>query len=388
VLPSSRIDATWEAALPLQRARLVRYCRLHTGNLDAAEDLAQETLYEAWRHLHKLHDPDGFERWLGAIARNVCRRWARERGRDLAHRSLPDADQENPGSAWEETLPDAVDMDVDLERTELLVLLDLALALLPPDTRQVLLQRYVEELPQAEIARRLGVSEGAVEARLQRGKLTLRRLLTTRFPEDAAAFGLVDETMADWQPTRLWCPGCGLRHLEGYLKPELGELRLGCPDCSRPDDGYYLNASMGHTLLAGLRTYKPAVTRVLDSICQLFQVHAVDGAVRCPNCRAWMPIRVEELPDESPHWEWRQSISLSCPNCGIQPGIDDQESWHSLTWSLPETRRFWRAHPRMRFLPGRHIEVAGSPAVVTGFESLADGARLEKSCVSMECHPA
>ncbi len=69
-----------------ERARLVRLCAYLTGDAQAAEDLAQETLVEAWRHAHKLHDPHGREPWLRAIARNVClysgpRNLDRERGR-------------------------------------------------------------------------------------------------------------------------------------------------------------------------------------------------------------------------------------------------------------------------------------------------------------------
>ncbi|HSH83264.1 MAG TPA: sigma-70 region 4 domain-containing protein, partial [Herpetosiphonaceae bacterium] len=61
------------------------------------------------------------------------------------------------------------------------------LALLPPTTRSALVARYVLELPQAEISSRLGVSEGAVEARLHRGKLALRRVLAAELREEAAA---------------------------------------------------------------------------------------------------------------------------------------------------------------------------------------------------------
>ena len=50
-----------EAALSSERARLVRLCYRLTGNLDAAEDLAQETLYEAVRNAHKLHDRSGYD---------------------------------------------------------------------------------------------------------------------------------------------------------------------------------------------------------------------------------------------------------------------------------------------------------------------------------------
>jgi hypothetical protein len=49
--------------------------------------------------------------------------------------------------------------------------------------------------------------------------------------------------------------------------------------------------------------------------------------------------------------------------------------WNLL--GLPETRAFWREHPRMRRLPDREVEARGQAAVVTGFESIAGGAHLD-----------
>jgi hypothetical protein len=45
--------------------------------------------------------------------------------------------------------------------------------------------------------------------------------------------------------------------------------------------------------------------------------------------------------------------------------------------ALPAGKRFWRAHPRLRLLPERTVDADGRPALVSGFESAADGARLE-----------
>jgi DNA-directed RNA polymerase specialized sigma24 family protein len=45
---------SWDLALHAERARLVHLCAYLTGNGEAAEDLAQETLVEAWRHSHKF----------------------------------------------------------------------------------------------------------------------------------------------------------------------------------------------------------------------------------------------------------------------------------------------------------------------------------------------
>src|SRR5258708_14252170 len=74
----------FEAMLRAERPRLVRLCRRLTGSDAAAEDVAQETLLEAWRHADMLTDATGAARWLAAIARNVALRWARQQGRDAA----------------------------------------------------------------------------------------------------------------------------------------------------------------------------------------------------------------------------------------------------------------------------------------------------------------
>ncbi|MBI3971447.1 MAG: hypothetical protein HY332_09170 [Chloroflexi bacterium] len=60
----------WEVTMAAERARLVRLCRRFTGEADVVEDLAQETLLEAWRHGdshgRKIHSWHGLmrHRWL------------------------------------------------------------------------------------------------------------------------------------------------------------------------------------------------------------------------------------------------------------------------------------------------------------------------------------
>src|SRR5688572_27690176 len=83
-----------EATFPTERDRLVRLCVRMTGSLDAAEDLAQETLIEAWRHEEKLYNPEGYSKWLSAIALNVCRRWSQRRGRELTRLALSSFDHD------------------------------------------------------------------------------------------------------------------------------------------------------------------------------------------------------------------------------------------------------------------------------------------------------
>src|SRR5919202_6723625 len=70
-----------ETELERDRARVVRLCASLTGDWDAAEDLAQETLLVAWRNLHKLYAPELRFKWLSGIARNVCRAWMQRQRR-------------------------------------------------------------------------------------------------------------------------------------------------------------------------------------------------------------------------------------------------------------------------------------------------------------------
>lgn len=231
----------WDVLLPSERPRLVRLCAQITGDGEAAEDLAQETLIEAWRHTHKLHDHEGRWLWLTAIARNVCRRWTRGHVREQIYRLQPLCDDHAAGSAVEDAAIDACDVVQELERDELAHLLDRALALLPAPTRQALVARYIEELPHTEVAERLGLSEGAMTMRLQRGKLALRQMLTTDLRDEAATYGIIIGDSAGWADTRLWCTECGQHHLIGRFvtdRPDTA-LTLRCPACFRVSDTIY-----------------------------------------------------------------------------------------------------------------------------------------------------
>ena len=105
VLEETGYSGRWEVDLSFDRARLVRLCAYLAGDADVAEDLAQETLLEAWRHADKLHDVTGRARWLAAIARNVCLRWGRRRGRDLSRR-VDKSLRDDVGAIGEEEWPD------------------------------------------------------------------------------------------------------------------------------------------------------------------------------------------------------------------------------------------------------------------------------------------
>ena len=362
--------ALLEAAIPSERERLVRLCARLTGDTEAAEDLAQETLYEAWRNAHKLRDEEGYAQWLSAIARNVSLRWMRINGRELARHVAPATTGDENLHPAAELRAEDFEVEVELERSELAELLDRAMALLPPVTRAVLLERYVQEAPVAEVAARLRMSEGAVAMRLQRGKLLLRRVLGTDLKQEAAPYGLVEGDAEAWEQTRIWCPLCGQARLYGRFEPTSRVLGLRCPLCRDESSATIVNGGNAE-IFAGVKGYKAALNRLMVWAHDYYTRGLVTRVVSCMQCGT--PVPLEVCLDEDEPAGFDHGTRTVCAACGDQ----SYSALIGLSLCLPEGIRFWREHPRMRTLPDQEIEVAGSRAIVTTFESAGTAERFE-----------
>ena len=361
---------TFETLVAAEQATLLRFCTHLTGSSQAAEDLIQETLLTAWRRRETITDFAGLSHWLKAIARNICRNWQRSQQRQNQHLLLSES-YNRDGEQTDFDIPDELDLDIELERSELMTLLDRAMGLLPPETRGLLIQHYIEELPQPELAAQVGLSTGAVAVRLHRGKLALRQVLTTEFQEDAVAYGLVSASDAGWVETRIWCFQCGQHRLQARFKREEDHLCLCCPGCCN------LLADAGDTLtdscivgLGKFKAFKPAFTHVQKSVYATYFEQQQVGVSTCYQCGESVPIRAGSPPG-IPHDD--NGIYVVCDRC--QDGTMD--SWNSLALCLPQVRQFWRDHPRIRKLSERRVEIDNSPAILTGFASVTDNARIE-----------
>lgn len=381
------IAATGHFVSPQERTQLVRLCATITADREVAEDLAQEALFEAWRSKDTLRDPARRSQWLAGIARNVCLRWQRQRGRDAAHFGKPYGilpAQNDPFADLEDTLADDFDIEVELERKELVQLLDRALALLPPETRLVLVKRYVEESPLSEVAAQLGTNASAVAMRLQRGKLALRRLLLSDMQDELAPYGL-SASPDEWEATPLWCTLCGQHRLLGRRNSDSGELFLKCPACS-PDRDDALSTNHHLSALKGVKGYKPMVSRLRVWCNYYYRTGLREGSIACEECGRMQNVSIclpQELPDwvlndqSRPKWAWRRLdekrlVSILCPSCQCSC----LTTLDSMALSLPDGRQFQQVHSRIRTLPTQEIEAEGRLALITRFESVTDSATL------------
>jgi len=353
-------------------ARLVRLCGAFSGHVDAAEDLAQETLTEAWHHRDRLDDPDGLAPWLTAIARNVCLRWRRRHGREVKFDAVRQIQRPVGFACAGNEFADDVDLEIELERRELADLLDRAMASLPAETRTILIRRYVDDLRHGEIAARLGMSEGAVRVKLHRGKLAMRRILTRDFPDEAATYGLTQPPSTAWHETRIWCPLCGQRRFLGLLDPVDGAFELRCPDCYASTGTYteYTSSMM----FAGIAGYKATFNRAMRFVVPFYQEAITNRGLPCPNCDGGrMPLYLLPPSAAGPGTEGARGMRLHCDACQstMTMRLSNLALYQTAAWA------FWWRHPRIHLLPERSVEAEGRAALVLSYASLRGTARLD-----------
>ena len=160
-------------------ARLVRkyqkqvhaYALRKTGDFHIAEDMTQETFFEAYQNLENLRDPLKFSAWLFGIANHLCIAWFRK------NRSRSELLRENHII---QTDTDTYSRYVALEneRDTVAAQRELAqklLSKLKESDRQVITLHYFEEMTSAEISSYLGVSQNTIKSRLRRAKQRLRQ---------------------------------------------------------------------------------------------------------------------------------------------------------------------------------------------------------------------
>lgn len=146
------------------------------GNRPTAEDLVQDTFLTALERLSAFDGRSSLHTWLCGIAKNKIRTWRRQR-RPLAMEDvLAEADPEIEAILMaidSEPLPDEV-----LAREETRELVGATLSSLPPDYREALVQKYVEDLSTPEMAARSGKHVKAAESTLHRARLAFGRVFT------------------------------------------------------------------------------------------------------------------------------------------------------------------------------------------------------------------
>ncbi len=166
-------EAAWEDLVKTHTRRVYSICLRFTSREQEAQDLTQEVFLRVFRTVKSFRAGEGsFTVWLTRLTRNLLidnyRRTKSERVTDSIEDQLP---------MLEEKTAIESRTDAMLAGREASEVLQGALARLSPELREAVILRDLEGMEYREIAGALGVPEGTVKSRLNRGRTELARIL-------------------------------------------------------------------------------------------------------------------------------------------------------------------------------------------------------------------
>ncbi|MFI8596931.1 RNA polymerase sigma factor [Rothia koreensis] len=160
---------SFERLVDTYQAPLLRLAFRMLGNRADAEDVAQESLMNAWVKLDLLETPQAFPTWLYRQAVNKCRDVLRSPRRDSTV-PIDEAPEGNP--VWTDTRASS-DPQRAAENSSSMDALSAMLQKLPAEQRACWILREQTELSYGEISQTLAIPEATVRGRLARARKTL-----------------------------------------------------------------------------------------------------------------------------------------------------------------------------------------------------------------------
>ncbi len=165
-----------EGDVEAQEAMYERYKRSffsliyrHTYNLEASEDLLQDSFLKIFSNLQHVQSDKSFAGWAYRIVINTCYSYLRNR-KSQAKKTIPLERVERTIKAD----------NLDVHQREMKEPLDEAIKSLPKKLKSVFLLHDVQGFKHREIARILGCSVGTSKSQLFKARMRLREYLKSR----------------------------------------------------------------------------------------------------------------------------------------------------------------------------------------------------------------
>jgi len=164
-------QGAWEQIVRQNWRKVFNVAYKFVGKHDEAEDLTQDIFLKIFKALKTFDRRANFQTWIISISRNLCidhYRSVRKERQTIAR----DVDSNDLQPATSDRGPYA-----QAEHQDLRAQLRQALETLPITLRTAVVLRDLQELSYQEIADRLGLPEGTVKSRINRGRIELAHQL-------------------------------------------------------------------------------------------------------------------------------------------------------------------------------------------------------------------
>ena len=161
---TNTFDDIYSAHFLYVRRFLLRLCN---GNEQIADELTQETFFQAYKSIQKFKGNCRIETWLCSIAQNVFYSFLKKEKKQKQLEKARVIDESSGYSIQEEYY---------LERDVAVILSGF-----PSLVSKVMSYRLFLDIPYAEIAALLGISENSAKVINHRGRIKLKRILEKEY---------------------------------------------------------------------------------------------------------------------------------------------------------------------------------------------------------------
>lgn len=152
---------------------LRRFILRRVRDSSLADDLVQEVFLKVYTRFYQLKNTDKLSAWIYQITRNTIVDYYRHHQRELNLAALDLGEEANPLS---DCVTDCVQQ---------------VLATLPEKYRTAIELAEFANLPQTELARRLGISYSGAKSRVQRARQVLRKKMEEQLQIETDSYGNV-----------------------------------------------------------------------------------------------------------------------------------------------------------------------------------------------------
>ncbi len=147
--------------------QLYRYIFFRVFSESRAEELVQETFMKTWEFLQKGKTVDNLKAFLYRVAGNLII----DQSRKHTEASLEVVLENSP------TLEPSIDGEKVIQKTIIKEEVHALLNKLPPDERELLILRYINELEPREIAKILNITVNNVSVKIHRALILVRQYI-------------------------------------------------------------------------------------------------------------------------------------------------------------------------------------------------------------------
>ena len=168
-------DAAWETIVCNYGCRIYNLCYRFTNRRDEAEDLTQETFIRVYQNLKSFRpDVGSLQSWILKVGRNLIIDHYRQTRR---YQPVGGSEEIETMNLSDDKIPSPQKVVEQLEASRFL---RDGLQVLSPELKEAIILRDLEGMAYQEISELLGVPEGTVKSRINRGRIELAKLLTKR----------------------------------------------------------------------------------------------------------------------------------------------------------------------------------------------------------------